>query len=110
MRLADIVDAADLIARVVSDMSYEDYLEAEIPRLAVERKLIVIGEALMQLSRTAPELVASIDDAPSIIGFRNILVHGYEIVDHGIVWDAIQVGLPLLRTQAQKLLDCEDSG
>ena len=46
-------------------------------RAAVERVLEVCGEAMNQLQRNAPAVAEKIPHARDIIGFRNILAHGY---------------------------------
>ena len=52
------------------------------------------GEALNQLSKADPALAASIPDLPRIIAFRNVLIHGYAVVEHPRVWRIIQESLP----------------
>ena len=42
--------------------------------------------------------------APQIIGFRNRLIHGYDTVDHAIVWDVLQNKLPRLKAEVDSLL------
>ena len=39
------------------------------------------------------------------IAFRNILIHGYDLIDDGIVWRAIHDSLPALRARVAALLD-----
>lgn len=70
----------------------------------MERQFEIVGEALSQLSRAAPDLAARIPDSARIIAFRNILIHGYAIVDDEIVWRATQENLPALRTNLAALL------
>ena len=53
---------------------------------AVERNLEVIGEALNQLSKRSPELAQCVPHWREIIGFRNVLIHGYATIDHARVW------------------------
>ncbi|WP_344421820.1 HepT-like ribonuclease domain-containing protein [Pseudonocardia ailaonensis] len=50
------------------------------------------------MSRVAPEIAARVPGLAQIIGFRNILIHGYAVVDDGLVWDAVTAKLPGLRT------------
>lgn len=56
----------------------------------------IIGEALNRLSREAPELAERIDDLPRIVAFRNILIHGYAVVDDRVVWDVVATRLESL--------------
>jgi uncharacterized protein with HEPN domain len=42
-------------------------------------------------------VAAAIPDLPRIVGFRNVLIHGYAAVDNKIVWGVIENSLgPLL--------------
>ena len=77
---------------------------AAILRHLKERKLEIVGEALNRLSREDPELAARIPDIARVIGFRNVLAHGYEMVDEEVVWDAITSDLPALAAKAEALL------
>jgi len=60
---------------------------------------------LNQLSRVDPVLASQIPDLPRLVAFRNILIHGYAIVDDALVWDAAVVQLPQLRTTLAALLE-----
>ena len=50
-------------------------------KAAVERKFLVIGEALRRLKREHPEIIEKITGHENIIGFRNVLVHDYLGID-----------------------------
>jgi uncharacterized protein with HEPN domain len=102
--LWDAKAAADAIAAFVAGRSFEQYKSDLLLRSAVERQFEIVGEALSQLSRAAPDLAARIPDSARIIAFRNILIHGYAIVDDEIVWRATQENLPALRTNLAALL------
>jgi uncharacterized protein with HEPN domain len=71
----------------------------------VERKLEIIGEALSRLSREEPGLAERIPDVARIVGFRNVLGHGYDVVDDEVVWDAITTDLPELTARIGAMLD-----
>lgn len=96
--------AAAAIASFAVNRTFEDYKADLLLRSAVERQFEIVGEALNQLSRVAPELAAQIPDHARIIAFRNILIHGYAIVDDEIVWRAIHENLPALRAKVDSLL------
>jgi uncharacterized protein with HEPN domain len=49
-------------------------------------------------------LASRISEYHRIIAFRNILIHGYDQVDHQIVWDILESKLPALRGGVSSLL------
>lgn len=100
----DVRDAAQSIELFVSDLDAHRYAESELVHSAVERKFEVIGEALNQLSKTYPALAFRIPHLRQIVGFRNQLIHGYALVDHGTVWGVIQHSVPELRAAVEVLL------
>ena len=73
-------------------------------RAATERQFEIIGEALNQLRRHSPALAARVREHEKIIGFRNILIHGYAVVDDAVVWSAASEKLPLLLADVAALL------
>lgn len=80
----------------VEGLSLEQYARDEKTCSAVERKFEIIGEALNRIRSSAPDLLASIREPAAIIGFRNILAHGYDRVDEVLVWSIIETKLPRL--------------
>jgi uncharacterized protein with HEPN domain len=73
-------------------------------RSAVERQFEVIGEALKRLERADPESIRQIGQYRRAIAFRNVLAHGYDVVDAAVAWDVVQHDLPLLHRDVQALL------
>ena len=71
---------------------------------AVERDFEIIGEALNRIHNTDSELLEKISEHQRIIGFRNILIHGYDIVDEVIVWQAVTNHLPILIREVKEIL------
>ena len=63
-----------------------------------------LGEALVRLGREQPALLESISEPEKIIGFRNVLVHGYHMIEDATVWSAIKSSLPILLEEVQSLL------
>ena len=82
-----------------------EYTEDIKTQSAVERQFEIIGEALNRIKNISPELLMSIDNWREIIGFRNVIAHGYDVVENEIVWDAIEKDIPLLLKQLTQLLD-----
>jgi uncharacterized protein with HEPN domain len=103
--LHDIQEAGGHIREFTKGMSVEDYCGSELVKAAVERKFAIIGEALVRLREDYPELLDRIPDADKIIGFRNVLVHGYDIIEDATVWSAIENNLPALLKKVGILLN-----
>ncbi|MCE7903164.1 MAG: DUF86 domain-containing protein [Gammaproteobacteria bacterium PRO9] len=102
--LWDIREASTRIQDFVVDLTYEAFASNALVRAAVERQFEIIGEALNQLSKVAPGVAARIPEAPRIIAFRNILIHGYAVLDQQIVWRVIHDHLqPLLAAVEREL-------
>jgi len=66
-------------------------------------KLLNIGEALNQMRDQISDLDKKITDFRKIVGFRNILVHGYFGIDDALVWDVISNKIDQLKKDVKKL-------
>ena len=102
--LWDVQQAGEAIAQFVAGLDAQTYADSELVHSAVERKFAIIGEALNQLSKQAPEVAARITDLPKIVAFRNQLMHNYVSVDHATVWGVANTALPKLMADVNALL------
>jgi uncharacterized protein with HEPN domain len=68
---------------------------------AVERQLVIIGEALNHFRKI--ETTVQIENDKQIISFRNRLVHAYDNIDNSIVWVIIKKHLNPLKSEIEKL-------
>jgi len=108
--LEDIRQAGELVSQFVEGRTFEDYVADPLLRSGVERQFEIIGEAANRLARVEPGALVEITHASRIIAFRNILIHGYDVVEHGVVWDVVQNHLPVLRQQVRALLAEPEDG
>ena len=102
--LHDVDQACGLLEDFTRGKSFAEYQADALLRAGVERQFITIGEALMQASKLDPALARSIPALPQIIGFRNVLVHGYAVVQDRTVWGVVENELATLRQQVRSLL------
>ena len=102
--LEDIRDAAAFVLEATRDSDLARYLENRLLRQAVERNFEIISEALNRLRRADAETAGRIGETPRIVAFRNILAHGYDTIDHEIVWYLIRQDLPDLLQTVEGLL------
>ena len=101
--LHDALKAGDDIERYTTGLEYEDYNDDDQLQAAVERKFEIIGEALNRALRFDPTALDVVTEHDRIIGFRNVISHGYDVVDNRLIWDAVRNHLPRLRQEPQQL-------
>ena len=58
---------------------------------------------MLQLDNISPELSEYIAEYRSIIGFRHVLVHGYDSLDPNTVWNVVETKVGVLLEQAKSL-------
>ncbi len=108
-RRADVYLELALIAlrrvpRYLNQRSLEAYLTDDYCQSAVERQLEIAGDALGQLRKITPDLFARVPDGDLIVGFRNVLAHGYATLDHKRVYEAATLKAPELLKTLESLL------
>jgi uncharacterized protein with HEPN domain len=96
----------DRILTYIGDADYASYVSDRMLQDAVERNLIIIGEAASRLPRSITQRERGVEWGLAA-GMRNIVVHEYFGVDSRIVWDAISHELLALADAARRLLEVD---
>lgn len=104
VHLLDALDASRAIQTFATGRTLEDYNHDRLLRSAIDREFEIVGEALNRLRRDDRAVAERIPDLAEIIGFRNVLIHGYDIMDREAVWKAITVEIPVLVASIDGLL------
>jgi uncharacterized protein with HEPN domain len=99
--IADMLEAITSIESY-SLPSYQAFIEDEKTQDAIMFNLIVMGEAANKVPEEFQEAHSEIPWS-SIIGTRNVIVHGYDQVKLPIVWDIIQKNLQPLKQSLEKI-------
>jgi uncharacterized protein with HEPN domain len=94
------VEARELCAGVTRDQ----FLQSRVVQLAVQKLVEIVGEALRQAEESDADAVRSIPELRAVVNTRNRLVHGYDSVDFGAVWDIVQRHVPELQERLHSLL------
>ena len=97
--LWDMLEAAQSIVEFTEGITLEEFLESgrdrEIVRLAVERKLEVLGEAARRVSshfrNKHPEIPWK-----EIVGLRNVISHQYDKVNYAEIHLIVRERIPEL--------------
>lgn len=104
VRLQHMLDAAKTAVSHVIERSRSDLDKDELIALALVRLLEIIGEAAKKVSESVktenPQIAWR-----QIAATRNRLIHGYFDVDYDIVWEIVNVDLPVLVKEIEKLLE-----
>lgn len=102
--LEDIRDAAAFIGEAARGKTLDDYRRERLLRQAIERNFEIIGEAVKRIAAADPVTAGRIGHHAQIIAFRNILIHGYDLLDHALVLTTAEQQVPRLLTEVEALL------
>jgi uncharacterized protein with HEPN domain len=92
------------VPKFLGTCSLADYLADELCQSAVERQLEIAGGALGQLSKLDAQLFDQIPDAALVVGFRNVLAHGYATLNQRRVYEIASARTGDLLNVLEKLL------
>lgn len=102
-RLRDVAQYVDDIRNFIGNRDFAAFANDPVLQRAVLYSAIAIGEAIKQVS---PEVRAAHPEVnwKGPASLRDLLAHGYFIVDPKIVWETTQNDFPELRAQVVKIL------
>ena len=101
--LSDILNAINLVEEFTKDVySFGDYTSDLKTKSAVERQLVIIGEAVNAINK---EDEAEFDNVKQLVAFRNRIVHAYDSIDDAIVWNILKKHLPSLKAEVELKLN-----
>jgi uncharacterized protein with HEPN domain len=106
--LSDIVRSIDEIHEFSNGLTVEDfklYLSNKMMRRAIERDLIIIGEAMHDIVKVEHTRVMRIKNSRRVIELRNDVVHSYDDLANEKIWQFIWTELPYLRKEVSHILD-----
>lgn len=71
---------------------------------ALERKLECIGEGVKRLPSELRDRYPAVPWR-KVTGMRDYICHGYDDLDYQVLWDAVQLHLPLLIQTVKQMLE-----
>lgn len=96
-----IVEIESYFEEIPKDFNH--YKSNTILKRAVERDLEIIGEAVNRILEQEKDF--PIENAKRIVGLRNQIIHGYDIVSDENIWSIISKHIPILESEINKLID-----
>ena len=103
-RLGHILECIDNIYEFAGNKSFEQVEQDKMCYFAIVYQLVIIGEAANMLSKVFRD-THPLTPWREIIGMRNFIVHGYNVVDKNEVWSVIKNDLQQLRQQIDQYID-----
>ena len=104
IRLRHMLDHAKEAAGLIAGKDKTELQHNRVLELALIRLVEIVGEASAKVSSETQAKYPSIP-WPQVIGMRNRLIHGYDAVDLDVLWDTIEIDLPLLIAEIEKILN-----
>ncbi|MDR2973943.1 MAG: DUF86 domain-containing protein [Propionibacteriaceae bacterium] len=93
--------ASRLVAKGRSAFDEDEYL-----RYAAEALLVRLGEIIARIDQNFPDLAEHHPELElrQLKGTRNIIAHGYDIVDYDIVWEVMSIDIPRVAVRVVEML------
>lgn len=104
--LIDILNNTELITQFVTGVTKETFHQDEMRKMAVEKGVERIGEAMKNVSETFKQKYPTVDWS-GYPKMRDRTTHGYWTVDYDIVWDTAIQEIPNLREEIVHILKQE---
>jgi uncharacterized protein with HEPN domain len=103
VRLRHMLEHAREAVALVAGKDRSDLDTSRMLSLALVRLIEIIGEAANRVAKTRQRQLSQVPWS-QIIGMRNRLIHGYDVVDFDIVWQTVTKELPPLITILEKIV------
>jgi uncharacterized protein with HEPN domain len=103
VRLRHMLDHAHEAVALLGAKTREDLAADRVLQLGLTRLIEIIGEAAARVSSAGQARYADIPWRV-IVGMRNRLIHGYDVVDLNVLWDTVTDDLPPLIARLEAAL------
>jgi len=104
--LRHMLDTAREAATLARGQSHEELKNNRLLQLGLTRLVEVVGEAANRVSLETRAKYPAIPWA-QIVGMRNRLIHGYDVLDWDLLWDTISDDLPPLIAELERIFRFE---
>lgn len=102
----DILEAARRIQEGIQGITREQFIDEWMRHSAIVRQIEIMGEATKRLSDEYREQHPAIPWR-AMAGMRDVVIHGYDIVDLKEVWQVATVDVPQLILALEPIVQIE---
>lgn len=104
VRMRHMLDHAREAVGLLAGKEKVDLYRNRLLELALVRLIEIVGEAANKLPGETQLRYPSIP-WKEIISMRNRLIHGYDAIDLDVLWDTVQIDLPALIEELERILE-----
>lgn len=102
--LKDMLNHAREAVTLLRDTNREAFRDQRVLQLALTRLVEVVGEAANRVSGATRQAHPEVP-WPQIVGMRNRLIHGYDVIDYDLLWDTVTGDLPELIAALERIVE-----
>ena len=108
--LQDILNAVADLEKVFKNypLRYDVFEKDDLRRWAVERKTVIMGEAMTRIRKHNPNF--EIPNGKEVIKTRNRLIHGYDSVKTEFLWGLVIRHIPQLKKDIEEIIQKYEDG
>jgi uncharacterized protein with HEPN domain len=103
LRLRHMIEFAEKAIKLAKGRRRRDIEQDEQLAMSLARAIEIAGEAASRVSAETRKQARQIPWA-KIVGMRNRLIHGYDQIDHDVLWSTVRNDLRPLIREIRKLL------
>ena len=102
--LKDMLSHAREAVELIGKTGREELERDRVMQLALTRLMEIVGEAANRVSQEIRQKTPEIH-WPQIVGMRNRLIHGYDVIDCDLLLDTVTNDLPPLITALKTVIE-----
>lgn len=88
----------------VGEAGFDSYRQNRVMRRAVEREIEIISEAARRIPLELKDMEPNIPWR-EIAGIGNVLRHGYQIISDTIMWNVVELHIPMLEAAVIRMIE-----
>lgn len=99
----DMIESIQNIYSFINDADYDTFENSNLLQSAVIRQFEILGEAANRINKDIQKQYPEIP-WKELIGMRNVLIHGYDEIEVGIVWKAYKNEILQIKESLENIL------
>jgi uncharacterized protein with HEPN domain len=102
-RIEHILENISIVEELIAGLDKDGFLRDNKVKYACYGNLVIISEAAARITKETKGNFEKIE-WDLITGFRNFIIHEYFRVDWNIVWDVVEMNLPVLKNELSEII------